>query len=407
MRQACVQLVESFGDHSLQWGEEGGHRLKMAVMYLLTGIKLGKQAAMVKTDLIGLNGADKSFASALSAPVGAILASVTSSSATVVLTPEEQATAAAAAAAVGAKGGKGAAAGTPSVLNGPNGRDALFLLMNTLRECDPLWLDGYEEDLAVDLHSLLKKDFPAYAQRCSLAGVPDPAADITGAVAPGSVSALWIPTQSPPSFTPLMDENYEDTGLYPHVVTYFLLGNELTAAAAAAPVAEKGKPPAKGAPTPTPLAPSADPILTKAVLYKAHLGRTERRLRNLRDKFIDSTHKNFASESRACAEELGGIVADFSQLLVLGSLFPPTGREDSPGDSSPSRPPYEVTSQAEPHSYHIEFRFAVRTCKLTVTEGVMQRLADVFSYRLDSDAIMDNELCVLIRAMFGHGEHEV
>ena len=401
MRKACVQLVESFGDHDLQWDADEAFRLKMAVMHLITGIKIGRQFSLVKQDLIGLS-ADKTFASPVVGALGGILASVSSSSATPENTPEAAAVAAAAAAGAGGGKGKAAASATPAgALAGPTGRDALFLLMTTLREFDPLWTDGFEADLAADLHSLLKKDYPVYGEKAALRGVPDPVADITGSVAGGSVSVLWLPTHAPANFASQVDPSFTDTGLYTHVAAYFLLGNELVAPPPPV-VPEKGAKPAKGAPPApmAPLTPPADPVLTKAVLYRAHLTKAERLLRNARDRLTDATLKNWPDVTRGCAEEVGRIMGDYTELLVNGIL---PGLKPQIAETV-VRPPFEVT-ETGPHAYVIEFNFEVRRCKLTVSDDKLESLANIFACAEDSDAVQDNEICILVRAMFGHGEN--
>jgi len=190
MRSSCIELVDLFGDSSISISIPPDIRLKLATMYLITSIKLSGQDLMVKDNILNLLASSPTMNGSVSKEISDILTACSSSSAPL---PDDPSLAAAGAGGKGAKAPpKGAAVSAPST--GLSGRDALFLLANLQRECNPILKDGYEYDLCCDLHNLLKKDFESYRTKCLLAGVPDPAAQLTITVS--SLSALYVPNKS-------------------------------------------------------------------------------------------------------------------------------------------------------------------------------------------------------------------
>jgi hypothetical protein len=80
MRALCIQIIECYGDHRIPLSEDASERIKLAVMYLVTAIKLGNQQVTI-TKKLAILSADKVFAVAAD-ELSMILTQCSSSSAT-------------------------------------------------------------------------------------------------------------------------------------------------------------------------------------------------------------------------------------------------------------------------------------------------------------------------------------
>jgi len=428
MRAACIQLVDCYGDRSLDWGEDGGKRMRMAVHFLLCAIKLNNMSATVTRDALRL-ASDRSFTAAATPvpePIATMLSASTCSSATL---PR---TAAVAEVVVDpkAKGGKGAPAAVATA-PGPDGRDAVFLLSSLLREGDALWLDSYERDDCIDMHLFLKKGYALYAAKCCLAEAPSLEQDAPLAVPLGTISSLWLPVKMPEDF-PRRAVPLQNVGLYSHVSTYLVLGAKNTApvlsaaeeaaAAAAAAGAKGGKAAAPAVPAPT--TPIADPVLTKLVLLRCDVVKVEKELRDIRGKLVDAEAKSRLKEvESACAAVASKVLKMLIILLTNGFVDSDADQgdeEEKGGDtssSSSSSSPFSslptisvIENSTGKSTFSIYFDFPSTQnpfsppakCELPLAEDTLAHLADVFSFDKDMLQVVDNDVCVLLRSALGY-----
>lgn len=360
LKRLCLEVVRYFGQVSVTSAvEEHGvgttsDVLRQAAQYLLLAAQVSLQRSKLRQGVSELveSGAELNAALTNDLLLQWTTQCFTSSMAPAVPSPAEMAAshavAAAAAAAAPTKGGKTPATGkgapaaaSAAVTTSPTGRDAVALLVSTLREqaeFDDVRVDANDTErwvedapaisLSHDLHVLLQQTFPSsYAATCALTsaqlppgellplvaaqvafagstatGATTPVPPVTQAIGAGSVSAVWDSLVSTPADWVTMHSDVvtgkwftQDVryGLYSHAAMYVLLGDPVVApnAASAAPVVPaptKGKAAAGNAAgvanagsAPAAASDSKDPVLTRIVLYKGDIDICERRLRQL------------------------------------------------------------------------------------------------------------------------------
>ncbi len=404
IRAVCVQLVQAFGDQLLDLGEaENDSRLRSATTYLLAAVRTSNQLAAITGGAVVLS-EDATFSSTPpSEELLALLLNATSSSSTAPKSAEQPPSAPPAKSAPPTKAAKGSPA---VVVQGPSGRDAVFLLSSSLRECDPLWTDGPEQHFCADLHSLLKKSYPLYSARCSFEKPPHP--DLSSGVVPqATVSTLWAPENTPDGFAELQARagnalDYSRVGLYSHIAVFFLLGDRKPLVAPAVVPAGKGaKVDPAAAAALSAGAPSVEPVLTRVVLSRVDVVHVEKRLRSLRDRFIDADAKKFAKRLLRCHEDFGELAVQLVGLLRTGAVVA------SDSDSSASFTVTENSAAAGRFLLTLTVpagRQAASVVQLAVTEQLLQNLAAAFCPDRDLEALADNEVCGFIRTALGYPE---
>lgn len=406
VRTVCIELVEVYGDHDIDLGDDiASQRLKMAVVYLLTAIKVSNQQAALTKNAIGLS-SDPSFDGTPSEELKKLVVNLSSSSATP--DPAEQARiaaaeaeAAAAAAKAPAKGkAKAPAAGAP-VAGGPlspNGRDALFLFCSLLRERDPLYLDTSEQQLCADLHSLLRTSYPLYNTKCCLAECPSPSSTID--VATATVSTLYIPTKAPEAFTAILERqpnqfDYSVAGLYSHVSVFFLLGDAVSPTPAASSAGDGTN--------------SKEPILTKLVLPRVDVVFIEKALRALRDRLLDAEAKNYHTVIRACQAEFGAVLVQLLGLLKNGIITQDKAGTDlsASADRTEVDKGYqlgETKAATGASTYELTLPVGEENTPLAMkcSADLMLHFADVLCPDKDTELLKDNNVCAFIRLAQGY-----
>lgn len=407
MRTVCIELVEVYGDHDLDLGEEvGAQRLKCAVVYLLAAIKVSNQQALVMKNCIAL-AADAAFDANPSEELKRLVVNLSSSSATPDpdegrrLAAAEAEAAVIAAKAPPAKGAKGKAA-APAAGAGaagglaPSGRDALYLLCSLLRECDPLWLDSPEHGLCADVHSLLRTAYPPYNTKCCLHECPNPTGPID--VPAATVSTLWIPTKAPEGFAAVLERqpnqlDYTTAGLYSHVSLFYLLGDAVLPMPGATPAGDAGN--------------SKEPILTKLVLPRADCVYLEKTLWALRDRLLDAEKKHYATVVAACVRDFGDALVQLLALLKNGIIT-----QEKPGSVEAARvaelekayaiaetkaaiggAAYELTLPAGENGVVVT---------LKVTSELLLHFAEAVCVDRDAELLKSNQVCAFLRAALGY-----
>lgn len=405
LRTVCIELVELYGDHDLDLGEEvGPQRLKFAVIYLLAAIKLSNQKATLTQSSIGLS-ADASFDAPLSEELKHLVTNLSSSSATPDpeeakrLAAAEAEAAAQAAKAPPAKGkGKAPPAGAVPAAGAalvPSGRDALYLLCALLRERDPLWVNCPEQQLCADLHSLLRTSFPLYNSKCCLTECPDPNGTVD--VACSTVSTLWIPTRTPEAFAAVLERppnqlDYSSAGVYSHVSVFFLFGDGTLPGTASTTAGETGN--------------SKEPILTKLVLPRTDVTHLERTFRDIRDKLLDAESKNYKEVARSCQDAFGETLVLLLGLLKNGIIT----QEQGEGGSHATQ--YLVTESKAAATDTVTSYDLTVTIKgesgssssilLKVTSELMLHFAEVLCVERDAELVRDNFVCAFLRTALGY-----
>lgn len=413
LKTACIELVELYGDHELDLGEQvASSRLKIAVVYLLGAIKISNQYTMITKNSHGIS-SDNSFDTNPSEELLHLVTNLSSSSAT----PDidelrrkaiEEASAPVLATGKGAKAppkGKGGNTTTTSELV-PNGRDALYLLSSLLREQDPLWLGSTEQVLCRDIHSLLRSSYPIYTSKCSLEQILDPNASID--VVQGSVSCLWIPHEMPNTFNNILEKqpnemDYNKTGLYSHLSVFFLFGDALSNLS---PNTSTSK--------------SNEPILTKIVLPRPDVVYIEKLLRNIRDRIIDAEMKGIISIVESSRYDFGKAVCTFIGLLKQGVIIDDklninikkevTDAKDVA--NSNEKDSFEVieskgtapntTSYILNLSIYSEGKPSAIKTSMSINEQSILNLANICCFDRDTLLLKDNEICRLLRVALGY-----
>jgi len=344
--------------------------MQMALQYLQSAIRLSGQLRSITHDVVGLT-QDKGFSAPVPEDLATLLAAATSSSATLPAAPPP--------APVDPKA-KAPAKGAPvaAVSQGPDGRDALFLLSAMLREGRGQWPDAPQWDDQADLHQLLKGYVPAYASRCTLGTLPSPTAQAQ--VPAGSVSALFCPARLPDGFP---DDVVQDQhlGLFSHVAAYFILG---------------AKDPARG------------PELTKIVLLRRDVVATEKALRDLRD--AAAAHKAAGADLVGDAAALSDILFRLCQLLAQGFIDTET-RAEARAQAQSALTDKERERDVTPRVCVDEAALSARLVfpaaspeplAVPLDDALLLGLADLLSCDKDTDALSNQTLCAFFRGALGY-----
>lgn len=431
MKTICIQFVEAYGDKTLTIGsndddENGAERLRMASLFLLTAIKVSNQYSLLTNNSITL-ASNPEFSASIPPQLLSMLTSLSSSSASLAKSDNIVPVA-----AVDPKAkAKAPAKGEVPTDSGPNGRDSIFLLNSFLRETNSLWLDCYESNIAIDLHAAMLKAYPAYAINCVLDTIPTLESQLN--VSLSSISSLYSPVRTPKGFKhPLLKtpEELDAISLYSHVSSYFLFGPKQNVAAA--PVAvdpkAKGKTAAPAPVTATPDA-NAQPILTKIVLFRQDLKWLEDELRDLYDKLVDGTIKgtNNAEKEADMAARLGHLIRVMVGLLNNGFIIDRelTGLNGKNGELSERgsslggsvngelafgsledrSPTTEVVVNVnDGGSISVLVRIGEVECIVPFRKTCIKNLADILCNTKDTNSLIENNLCILLRTAFGYVE---
>lgn len=429
IKAICIELVEVFGDDSIELGDDQSSRLKQALQYLNLAILANNQYRKITENTVDLS-ADPSFSNvSVSEELSRILINCfTSSMSTPLPNMHPAALAAVAASANEPTGkdakGKGPSKGAPVPTGGtPNytftGRDALYLLSSLSRDINAFNCDGDDNDLYFDVHLLLKKTFNVYDSQCCINSLP--AKDGNILIPATTVSTLWKFVNTPSNWNEtkkantngisngegsdgnsvkreskaMMDSNF---GLYSHAAIFFLLGDaKVPAPVAPPPKGAKVDPNAAASATP---GASTDPILTKVVLYRGDVYRVEKGMRVLRESFAameastttsGSTlpnHPNYLTSAR----QFGALVYHILAMLRHGFI---------PYDAE-----VEVMNWTESNFIIADGIMKIQMEKVNVSlpfnRKVMTNLADIFTTQRDMFQIPDLEVCTFIRYALGH-----
>jgi hypothetical protein len=428
MKTICIQFVEAYGDKTLTIGcnddDSGAERLRMASLFLLTAIKVSNQYSLLTNNSISL-ASNPEFSASIPPELLTMLTSLSSSSASLpisddatpvpVIDPKAKA--------------KAPAKGEAPKDTGPNGRDSIFLLTSFLRETNSLWLDCYENDISLDLHAAMLKAYPAYAANCVVDSIPT--LDDQLNVSLSSISSLYSPVRTPQGFKhPLLKtpEELDTISLYSHVSSYFLFGPKQNIAAEPVVIDPK----AKGkAPPATPVDATSDanaqPILTKIVLFKQDLKWLEDELRDLYDKLEDGASKGTtdADIEAVMAARLGHLVRVMVGLLnngfiidrELSGLNGKNGELSEKGSSNGGSVNGELafggledrspTTEAvvkvnDGSSISVIVTIGEVECIVPFTNTFIKNLADILCNTIDTNSLIENNLCILLRTAFGY-----
>ena len=390
MRSACIQLVECYADRSLDWGEDGEQRMKMALQYLICAVKVSNMQRTLTHDVVGLS-LDKSFATVVPETITSILAAVTSSSATLPATAVKD-TPIDPKAKVPTKGGQ-----PTSTLAGPDGRDALFLLSAMIRESNPMWLDSFEMDDRTDLHLLLKKAFPVYAAKCTLSALPSLEVSSAMQIPAGAILSLYCSARMPEGFPDdvISANASSNPGLYSHVAAYFVLGARV---------------PPGGMPAGVP---AKNPDLTKIVLLRRDVVRIEKTLRDIKDDVADFKAKGYieglaksGSTFARCLQLLfnllsQGFIDSEDQEAAKLQEKEQLSETDKRNDATPRVVILDPTSPQG--GIRVDFpASALDPINVALDDALLSDLADLFSHEKDMDAVNNAVVCSLLRGALGH-----
>jgi hypothetical protein len=196
-----------------------------------------------------------------------------------------------------------------------------------------------------------------------------------------------------------------DVGLYSHLTAYFLLGSKAIETAPEAPL--KG---GKGAPPPEALTQTADPVLTKIVIFRPDLISIEKALRGARDSLIDGLSKKFSDIVNKIGNQLCPIITSLIGLLKnglilegAGSMKVANGNEEDEVEKFLDRCPEITTTLSDENGKTvIMLHIGGIPCKLPVDELTLARLADVVTFDKDCDNIIDNNILSFMRIVLGY-----
>lgn len=422
MVSLCTLLVEAYGDQTVAIGGlDGVGRLKMAVVYLTSAIRIANMFNLLTNNPIVLS-ADDSFTAPTSPELQKLISSsfstsVSPDSTTSSITPPP-------AAAAGAPAGKGKAAPPPAkgagaapvVSGGLTGRDAVLLLTNLLRESDELWPDGHEMDVAFDTHQLLMKSYPIYKSKCTLESLPDLSENAALSIPVSAVYSLWSAVSPPEGFLSSLSskpntfgrEHYSSSGCYSHIAAYFLLGDK---ASTIVPVPVAPAPPVKGAQAEPPKAVntapvnSVQPVLTKLILPRVDLLPIEKELRNVRSRLMDARAKSVKNAVLACNDQFSELMKGLVWLLQNGTIFAPGSATTTPTTAGKGGQVKIVEIQG---NSNLEFALQITlqkngsTITVPITEQFMLNLANIFSSFIAVDSLVDNDCCAFLRMVLGY-----
>jgi hypothetical protein len=218
----------------------------------------------------------------------------------------------------------------------------------------------------------------------------------------GSVNTLYTLLKTPTDFVHPSGKT-SDVGLYSHVTAYFLLGSK--AVETAPDTAAKG---GKGAPPPTAPVPTADPVLTKIVIYRPDLVSIEKALRDTRDSLMDGLSKKFNDIVSKIGNALCPLLISLVGLLKNGVILEGAGMKKVANDDDDVEkfvdrcPEISTTLSEENGKTIITIIIGGISCKLPVEEATLARLADVVTFDKDCDNIIDNNILSFMRILLGY-----
>jgi hypothetical protein len=435
LRTICIQLVDVYGDSTINLNFDAETRMKLATMHLITAIKLGNQQTKLRENILDI--CSQSAGTAMNSPVSSELVELFSSMST-----SSAMIAASATTAPGLEAAKETPAKGKTVNAAPTSasasitsRDVLSLFATLQRECNFLWQDGFEYDAWSDLHNALKNELEPYKNQLVLNGVPDPGMKANLTVSASSISTCYMPTKAPKGFVyPAKDAESDsdtdtDCGVYSHLQLYILLGprqSQLSLAtgtsgkavdpkAAKQPAASKEKSSATLSTEST----IGEPVLTKTVLFRPHVSLLLRSLHEIRDHLLEAIAKDWDDMKANCGQRLGRVLCQLLGLLKLGVL--PQQKRDSGGekgsdgvllDDDSMDPTFELEPPSAARSFALlkiggfSGSSAVAStpinCFIPVHEECLGKLITLLSFPKDVDSILDNDVCTLYRYALGY-----
>ena len=411
MQSVCIRLMEHYGSGSLKTADG----LKLAVSYLQAAIKLNNQRLLVTRDPLGLL-SDKSLQGPCIEELAVIMSAAANKSNNNTTT-----------------GGKNAQFGNDGLVSG---RDALALFSSLIRESDPLWLDGFEYDLQMDLHAALKKLSSGYASQCCLQQLPSKS--VPPVVASNSLFVLWNPTVSSSNSsnnkTHLQTANTNVTssvtdgtenknqkndesllGVYNYYNGYFLLGVPVISSA------DDSKSKAIKATKNQPTSVEGEPVLMRVQLSKSSLKELEEDLIHLLNDFkqsgirnslnatSSSNHNNAATGATledsnainnnvAIKDVLNKFVVMMMRIYNLVKVIKPEEPEtEGHGEYVPTT---EVINENGAYVVKINLSEDI-SCTISANESTVGKLSEIFSVVKFADGVIDGPLCLFFRALWG------
>lgn len=396
LNDICIEFVECYGNNRLQWcdnTDDGQNRLKMASLYLILACKLKNQFNLIVKSPLKLctlvNAEAGAAANPMTEPLGSshlnaiVSAFMTTSTASSYITRDR------------AKTIKSVdeAPALPMGADVATGRDAACLLSAVLRECDPYWQDGYETDLCIDTHHLLRTQYPSiYASQCCLpvSSLPTPSTELSVFV--GGVYSQWVsmncvvppghgkkvtPKGSPSkallkSTAHVYDEHKSMFNWY---TGYFLLG--VSSNADAAPSGNKGD---TGTET------TGQPFLTKVVLRRKDVVDLEQQFRHLRTRLAAAVI-NTATPLTEAGEVLGSLLC---RIIMLVNESNDTGCEAT----------FKLIENASNGHVTVDVLTNSSTpvpCKVPLTDQTLKLFSECFTNGMSVDGAIDTAVCTFLR----------
>jgi hypothetical protein len=159
---------------------------------------------------------------------------------------------------------------------------------------------------------------------------------------------------------------------------------------------------------------TAEPVLTKLVMYRADVVRIEKELRDLRDVLADATAKSDSARIQTCASSLAEILCNAVKLLTRGCIDDGDGADgddeaSNAGDVDNSHlynPRSEVAGGSDGTPLGVLVKMTgeegAPECRLPLNDTVLLRLADILSCDRDTDNAVELSVCVFMRTALGY-----
>ena len=410
MKRICVQLVESYGDNSIDFEEDSFTRLTIAVKYLVTAIKINNQSRLLSSNSVTLSN-DDSFGTTPPQDLLQIILTTFSSSSTIDFNDASKVTSHNTSRPTTGKGGapkaaaKGMPAGNAGVASASiSGRDAILLFSSLQREVDHFWSDGFEQNISSDIHFYLKSAYPVYKSKCTLEKLPDVTEQITVPIS--AVSTLWNPIRQSENFISTSQTvnnglDYTINGAYTHMSVYFVLGDK-----ASIPVVPIVVPTGKGNAKPDPNAnvvvTSKEPVLTKIVLPRTDLYFIEKKIRALRDKLLDAQSKKLNSLITNYNEESITLIVMFIDLLRTGIIVFDTSKYDGKLETNDYK--VKIIPDTSNNTFNLEIISNITSNVVTIAlnDKILLNISNTICPEMSMDFLIDNDLCSIIRMGLGY-----
>lgn len=233
----CLEVVECYGNVNLTIDCHPAERLKMAVKYLMTAVKLDNNKYDLEFNINKvLEDSTISSNSFCDEELDSYLQSISSSSSygnTVTPLPQQEDIVLPAKAPVLGKDGKPVLekskssveskkpSSTPAsaiVEKKPTSRDAIYLISTMMRECDPFWCDGNAYDVLHDVIAMTKKSFVQFGNKYFTKILPLIGEELV--VVEATLTSLWSLSSNADSTLSSSSKN----GLYDMLTGYVVLG---------------------------------------------------------------------------------------------------------------------------------------------------------------------------------------